>query len=98
MPLPHITQQQQRILILLYRFRFLNRLHIQKFLHHKDKKTINVWLKDLKEKEYICRIYDDETFGENTKLAVYYIDIQGISFLKTQSTFELQVIPKLHLQ
>ena len=52
-----ITKKQQEIFILLYRFRFLNKIQIQAFLKHKNKKTINLWLQDLNEKQYLKRIY-----------------------------------------
>lgn len=45
--IPKITYKQKTILGLLYTHRFLTRIQIQTFLNHKDKKTINLWLKDL---------------------------------------------------
>ena len=51
--IPKITYKQREILHLLYTHRFLTRIQIQKFLKHKDKKTINLWLKDLRDKEKI---------------------------------------------
>jgi len=78
-----ITKKQQEILHLLFRFRFINRIQIQQFLHHKDRKTINEWLKDLVEKNYIKRIYI-ETFPEKTKPAIYYLAKGGIGFFKSE--------------
>jgi len=80
--LPHITTKQQEILKLLYRYRFLNRIQIQAFLHHKDKGLSSKWLKDLKEKQYIAWIYNADDFAEKTKPAVYYLDLNGIRFLR----------------
>ena len=54
-------------------------------MNHKDKKTINMWLKDLTEKNYINRIYSDH-FLEKTKPAIYYLGINGIRQLKTVET------------
>lgn len=82
MKLPSITTKQQEILQLLYRYRFLNRIQIQTLLHHKDYKTINVWLKDLREKEYVTWIYSTD-FMEKSKPAVYHLSINGVRFLKT---------------
>jgi hypothetical protein len=82
MILPNITNQQQAILSLVYSYRFLNRIQIQAFLHHKNKKTINTWLPDLVEKEYLKRIYS-RGFSENTKPAIYYLGLNGIRYLKT---------------
>jgi hypothetical protein len=76
--LPHITQTQHKILDLLYEHRFLTRTHIQTMLHHKDKKTINLWLKDLREKDYISWMYNKDHFAEKTKPAVYYLGSNGI--------------------
>jgi hypothetical protein len=47
-------------------------------LKHKDKKTINLWLKDLREKEYINWIYNKDHFAEKIKPAIYYLGINGI--------------------
>lgn len=88
-----ITQKQQEILTLLYKYRFLNRVQIQTFLNHKYHKRINDWLKDLNQKEYINRIYSTN-FGENTKPAIYYIGLNGIRYLKTQDDCSLEVIQK----
>jgi hypothetical protein len=79
--LPHITNKQQEILKLLYRHRFLNRIQIQAFLHHKDKGLSSKWLKDLKEKQYIEWIYSTD-FIEKTKPAIYYLSLNGVRFLR----------------
>ena len=47
MTIPYITSKQQEIPKLGYQFRFLNRLHIQNIMKHKNYKRIRVWLKDL---------------------------------------------------
>lgn len=85
MKLSKITKKQREILILLYRYRYLNREQIQAFLRHKDRKTINLWLRDLREKEYVGWIYSDH-FAEKTKPAIYYLGINGIRWLKTIMT------------
>jgi len=83
MKLPTITKRQQEILKLLYRYRFLNRIQIQALMNHKDRKTINLWLRDLKEKNYVEWIYSTH-FAEKTKPAIYYIALNGVRFLKQQ--------------
>jgi hypothetical protein len=85
MKLPTITNKQQEILQLIYTYRYLNRIQIQILMNHKDKKTINMWLKDLTEKNYIHRIYSDH-FLEKTKPAIYYLAINGVRQLKTVET------------
>lgn len=96
MTLPKITNKQQEIIKLNYQFRFINRIQIQKFLNHKDKKTINLWLKDLTQKDYLKRIYDGETFGKNTLPAVYYLSLNGIKFLKTQEEYDKKLLQKIY--
>ena len=93
MTLPHITKQQQAILILIYHYRFLNRIQIQAFLSHKNKKTINTWLPDLVEKEYLKRIYS-KSFLEKTKPAIYYLGANGIRFIKTLGVTNLTELRK----
>lgn len=95
MNIPHITQRQQDILLLLYRFRFLNRSQIQSLLHHKNTKSINTWLKDLTDKKYTNRIINDLAKIHNTP-AIYYLSLNGIKFLKTQSSCKTQYITKLY--
>ncbi len=95
MTIPHTTPRQQDILILLYRFRFINRLQIQSLLHHKNTKSINTWLKDLTDKKYTNRIINDQSKIHNTP-AIYYLSLNGIKFLKTQSSCKTQYITKLY--
>jgi hypothetical protein len=80
--LPKLTKKQQQILRLLYSFRFLNRIQIQALMGHKDPKTINLWLKDLREKEYVTWIYSTH-FAEKTKPAIYYLSLNGVRYLRT---------------
>ena len=96
MIIPYITPKQQEIPKLIYKFRFLNRLQIQKLLNHKDKRRINAWLKDLVEKEYLEKVPKSNTFEERTKLTVYRIGINGIRFLKTQDDCDEKIIAKLY--
>ncbi|QQS20169.1 replication-relaxation family protein [Candidatus Saccharibacteria bacterium] len=85
MTLPKLTKKQQEILLLLYRFRFLNRIQIQAFLEHKDPKTINMWLRDLRDKGYVEWIYSTH-FAEKTKPAIYYLGLNGVRHLRTLTT------------
>jgi len=82
MELPKLTNKQQEILELLYRYRFLNRIQIQELMRHKDRKTINMWLRDLRSKQYVEWIYSTD-FAEKTKPAIYYLGLNGIRLLKT---------------
>jgi hypothetical protein len=80
--LPKLTKKQQEILKLLYRFRFLNRIQIQALMGHKDPKTINLWLRDLRAKGYVEWIYSTH-FAEQTKPAIYYLSLNGVRYLRT---------------
>lgn len=95
MTLPEITTSQQQIIKLIYRFRFLSRIHIQKILNHKNPSTINQWLTDLTEKKYIYRIYSKK-FNENTKPSIYHININGIRFLKSSGNYQTEHMQKLY--
>jgi len=87
----NITDKQQDILKLLYRFRFLKRSQIQQLLNHKDYKTINLWLKDLIEKEYIQKRDIKFPF----KVA-YHLAPNGISYFKKELEYESKLLQKYY--
>jgi hypothetical protein len=91
--LPTITTKQQEILKLIYRYRFLNRTHIQALLGHKDKRRIISWLKDLREKQYVDWHYNATDFIAKSKPAIYYLALNGIRYLR-----ELGVYPDEELR
>ncbi len=78
---PDITEKQEEIVGLIFKFRFMNRKQIQIILGHKDTHRINVWLKDLVEKNFLGRIYSHKLL-ENTKPAIYYLHNNGILWSK----------------
>jgi len=96
MTIPYITPKQQEIPKLIYSFRFINRLQIQKLLNHKDKRRINSWLKDLIAKEYLEKVPKDNTFEQRSKLTIYRIGINGIRYLMTQDDCSPEIIKKLY--
>lgn len=49
---------------------------------HKDYKTINLWLRDLRANEYVEWIYSTH-FAEKTKPAIYYLSLNGVRHLRT---------------
>lgn len=75
--LPDITERQAEIIDLVYRFRFINRVQLQRYFNHKDARRINTWLRDLVAKGYLGRIYSKKLL-ENTKPAIYYLSNNGI--------------------
>ena len=90
-----LTPKQQTILHLLYRYRFLDRSHIQHFLNHKDHKTVIQWLNNLTKTQFIHRSYSSN-FPDNTKPAVYNLATKGIAWLKTQPSYDIQTLHKLY--
>jgi len=90
-----ITSKQIEILILLYRFRFLNRHHLQQFLNHKDPRRINAWLKNLTENKYLSRIYSRK-FGENTQPAIYYLKSKSVGVLKNQPDINKSLLNRIY--
>ena len=78
-----VTNKQLEILLLLYRYRFLTRTHIQQFLNHKNHSLITRWLKDLTDKQIINRIYK-KTIPNINKPAIYYLATKSRSILKEQ--------------
>jgi hypothetical protein len=91
MNLPKITDRQKDILDLLYEHRFLNRIQIQALLGHKDYKNVNLWLKDLREKQYVEWIYSTH-FAEKTKPAVYYLGINAIRRFRQLDVHEQHIL------
>ena len=79
--LPYITEKQKEILKLICKFRFLNRIQIQTLLKHKDYKRINLWLKDLVEKDYLYRIYERK-IPLNIQPAIYFTSPTGVRFIR----------------
>lgn len=91
-----LTKQQQKILILLTRFRVLDTKHIQAFLHHKQKQQINRWMTDLTKKQYVQREYDEGIVGRNRVAARYTIDLNGIRWVRAQGIYDTQSLRKLY--
>jgi len=94
MLLPTITNKQKEILLLLYRFRFLNRIQIQTLLNNKDYKNINLWLKDLTAKNYTGKIFE-RTAGIN-KPAIYFASNNGIKFFSSAEGADRKGLRKLY--
>jgi len=91
----HITAKQLEILQLVYRFRFLDRSHIQQLLNHKDPKRINVWLKDLTEKRILGRHYSTK-LKENTKPAIYYLATKSRLILLDQDNINPKILKRAY--
>lgn len=90
-----VTSKQLEILILLYRFRFLTRIHIQQFLNHKNHTRITPWLKDLTDKQLINRIYSP-TIGEINKPAICYLANKSRQLLKDNQQCNSTVLNRVY--
>jgi protein involved in plasmid replication-relaxation len=88
-----ITNKQQEILKHLYRYRFADSRQIEVLMHHKDRRRIGAWLKDLREKQYIGWIYSND-FEKKTKPAIYYLAINGIRFMASLHRYPVKELRK----
>lgn len=91
----NITAKQLEILILLYRFRFLNRIQIQTLLRHKDPKRINTWLKDLTTKNIIGRYYSNK-IKENNNPAIYFLITKSKEILKDNPKVNEKLLKRVY--
>jgi hypothetical protein len=96
MKLPTTTTKQQEILKLLYRYRFLERKQIQKYLDHTNKSPSIRLLKDLREKQFIHWIYNPSDPGARIKPAVFFLSTHGIQLLRACDIFPEDELRKRH--
>ena len=90
-----ITPKQLDILFLIYRFRFLDRKHIQQFLNHKDPRRIKSWLKDLVDKKVLGRKYSRK-LGENIKPAIYFLSTKSKRILEVKKGIEEKLLDRVY--
>lgn len=90
-----LTPKQFEILLLLYRYRFLDRTHIQRFLNHKDPRRINSWLKDLTGKNITGRKYSNK-LKANTKPAVYHLATKSRQILLDEKTTSEKLLKRVY--
>jgi hypothetical protein len=75
-----LTTRELDIIHLLYRFRFLTRSQIQHFLHHKDHKTIQLWLNKLISSDFITTVTPDK-INQESKTKIYLLAEGGVKYL-----------------
>lgn len=92
--LPPITLKQQEIIKLIYKYRFLNRIHLQTLLKHKDKRRIISWLKDLRNKQYVDWHYDANDFIAKSQPGIYYLGLNGIRYLRNLNEYPNEELRK----
>lgn len=97
MQLPHITEKQKEILKYLYQFRYLHTNHIQNLFNHKDKTTVKVWLKDLREKGFIHKIEsEEESFIDRSKPNIYCLAPMARQILKYDEESNATVLDRIY--
>lgn len=87
------NDQQNQILFLLYKFRFLTINQLLKYFHHKYPSRIRKWLTDLKEKKYISAIIDDT---DPTKLYVYCLATKAKYILQENEDCDKNFLDRLY--
>lgn len=90
----NITPKQLQILLLLYRFRFLDRIQIQQFLNHKNHRRIIAWLNDLTDKNIIGKQYSRK-FKEN-KPATYHLATKSRKILLEQPNTSEKLLKRVY--
>lgn len=95
MTIDDLTNKQLEILLLIYRFRFLTRNHIQQFLNHKDYSLINRYLKTLTDYQLINRIYSTKRSDINSP-AIYYLATKSKSLLKDYEKCNPDVLGRVY--
>lgn len=90
-----ITNKQLEILLLLYRFRFLSRTHIQKFLNHKSHTLITTWLKDLTDRNITNRIHS-KTLVDINKPAIYFLGLKSKPILTERADIEAATLQRVY--
>ena len=89
---PKITNRQQEILLLLYKFRFLNRTQIQTLLNHKYKSLVQIWLNELVKQKLIVQYYNNKIAANP---AVYALDKDGRRFLKNDKEVNIEALNRV---
>jgi len=88
-----LKHRQEQIILYLYRFRFLNRSHIQQLLNHKHFNRIIIWLNRLTTEHYIHKYYNPKTV---TIAAQYSLGSKSRTYLLQKSEEKGSTIqPKL---
>ncbi len=93
MKIPSVTNKQNQIIPLLYKFRFLTVSQLQKLLHHKDPRRIKEWLKDLLDKKYIARTKLEDDI---TQPYIYCLAQRAKYLLKDNDNYDESILNRLY--
>lgn len=84
-----LTKKELEVLILIYRFRFLNRVHIQAMLGHKSHTRVQTWLDSLVKHGCLTKEYEKKITNEP---AIYYLSALGRKQLKKNPEVETKLL------
>src|SRR5579872_1283906 len=90
---PHITNKQNQIIPLLYKFRFLTVSHFQTLLNHKDPRRIKEWLTDLLNKKYIARLKLEDDI---TQPYIYCLAQRAKYLLRDNEKYDETILNRLY--
>ena len=88
-----LKQKQIDILMLLYKFRFLNRSQIQILLNHKYHSKTLSWLNELAKDKYVVRDYNRTLAG---KPAVYFLGTNGRKELIGKENIKASLLDRVY--
>jgi hypothetical protein len=88
-----LKSHQKQILLLLYKFRFLNINQLLKYFNHKYPSRIREWLTNLKEKEYISVIVDKK---DPTKLHAFCLATKAKDILQENIDYDKKFLDRLY--
>lgn len=88
-----ITKTQKIILFLLYKFRFITVLQLQKYFHHKDTHRIREWMTDLKDKGYSSVIVDE---SDPTVSHIFCLATNARYILEEDENCDKNFLKRLH--
>jgi len=95
MTIKDLTDKQLEILLLIYRFRFLNRNHIQQFLNHKNHSLIIRYLNQLSDYQLINKIHSTKRSDINSP-AIYFLATKSKSLLKDYEKINPDLLGRIY--
>ncbi len=78
-----LTKRQVEILNLIFKFRFVSILQIQRLFSHKYSSRINKWILSMMQEGYIGRVYDRYVMKGRLS-SILYLDKRGIVYIKNE--------------
>ena len=88
-----LKDRQLEILMLLYRFRFLNRVQIQQLLNHRNHTLVIHWLNELTEQKYLYSFFKKELGNIPT---VYYLGTKAKKILTGKDEIKEKILKRVY--